>query len=261
MGSHTSVVRHKKKYLPLSMKLRFFYDFIMFVIFMTMYGLYSPFVATYALLGMSMLKMGITLAGKEKVKLLDWVEFSFLTVFCIATLALHQAFFIQVKAPLLSVLFVGGMIAYSLNTKESFMRNLFEKDFKIPPMPEDTWKKIDHMVIANLLIKAAIVFTIIFGFSDTVWFYSNFVLPAFDLTMMAGIYLTARPHFQKNPALDIKPIQPLRVSNLVAHARTFTPQPMLILLSGFRAVRGNEGGMSSASLHDGRISPGSSPGR
>lgn len=259
MGSHASVVVRKRKSLPLSMKLRFLYDLMMFIVFMSMYSFYSPFIATYALLGLSTLKMGVTLAGKEPVKLLDWVEFAFLTAFCVATLAFHQAIFIQIKAPLLSVLFVGGMIAYSFSTGKSFMRNLLEKDFKFPPMPEDTWKKIDYMLITNLLVKAAIVFTIIFAFSDTVWFYSNFVLPAFDLTMMAGIYLTTHPHMEKDPELDIKPFQPHRAESIHAYAQAFATTPMMLLLSGFKAVRGNEGEMSSASLQAGRISPGASP--
>lgn len=86
--------------LPMSMKVRFLYDIGMFIVFMTLYSVYSPFIATYALLGLSTLKMGAVLYKEREPKLFDWVEFGFLTAFCVATLAFHAALFIQIKAPI-----------------------------------------------------------------------------------------------------------------------------------------------------------------
>lgn len=230
------------------MKLRFLYDIGMFIVFMTIYSVFNPFIATYALLGMATLKMAIALSGKEAPKKLDWVEFALLTAFCIATLVFHAAIFLKIKAPLLGVLFAGGMVAYILNTKESFMKTLFEKDFELPHMPASAWKKIDYMVITNILIKAAIVSTIIFVFSDTVWYYSNFVLPLFDLTTMAGMYLVGNPYFKKEEerleldatAPTTKP--PLLIEKAIQYARTFTP--FLILHRGLKGVHSAENTVS-----------------
>jgi intracellular septation protein len=245
MAKKSHAETQQKDAFPLSMRLRFLYDLSMFIVFMTLYSVYDPFIATYALLGMSTAKMTAILAAKEPVKLLDWVEFAFLTAFCVATLAFHAAIFIKIKAPLLGVLFLAGMIGYSAYTGHSFMQKLVGKEFHVD-LPKDVWRKIDHVIIANLAIKAAIVFTIIFAFPEPVWYFSNFVLPLFDLTMCAIIFMAVEPHLHlpQTRLVDMKDLHPKQHPQLLTrinkHITGIAPTPVLFLKQGYASVRGEE---------------------
>jgi intracellular septation protein len=113
-------------------------DFLPVIAFFVAYKLADIYVATGVAIAAGVLLIGISLVRRQPIKPVQWISLGFILVFGLATILLHDEYYIKLKWTLfyglMSVLILGAL-AFGKNPLKTLLGNEID-------LPPDAWRRL-----------------------------------------------------------------------------------------------------------------------
>lgn len=113
-------------------------DFLPLIAFFVSFKLWGIYVATGVAIAAGVLQIGIALIRKQPIKPVQWIGLGFIVVFGLATIVLHDEYYIKIKWTLFYGL-MGALILIAVAFRKNPLRALLGNDLELPA---DAWQKL-----------------------------------------------------------------------------------------------------------------------
>jgi len=142
------------------------FEFIPLLVFFALYKLYDIYVATAALMVVTLLQMAFIWFRHGKLEKMHWVTLVLILVFGGFTLLFHDDAFIKWKVTVINLLFAGALLISQWGFNKPLIKQMLGKELQLP---DAIWRRV-NLAWAGFFALCAVLNTYIaFHLPQDVW--------------------------------------------------------------------------------------------
>ncbi|GAA4496302.1 septation protein A [Pseudaeromonas paramecii] len=142
------------------------FEFIPLLVFFALYKLYDIYVATAALMVVTLLQMAFIWFRHGKLEKMHWVTLVLILVFGGFTLLLHDDAFIKWKVTVINLLFAGALLISQWGFNKPLIKQMLGKELQLPDL---IWRRVNLAWAGFFALCAALNTYIAFHLPQDVW--------------------------------------------------------------------------------------------
>jgi len=142
------------------------FDFIPLLVFFALYKLYDIYVATAALMVVTLLQMAFIWFRHGKLEKMHWVTLVLILVFGGFTLLLHDDAFIKWKVTVINLLFAGALLISQWGFNKPLIKQMLGKELQLPDL---IWRRVNLAWAGFFALCAGLNTYIAFHLPQEVW--------------------------------------------------------------------------------------------
>ncbi len=163
-------------------------EFIPLIIFFALYKLYDIYIATGALIVVTIIQVAVTWLVYKKVEKVQVITAVLVTVFGGMTIFFQDDNFIKWKVTIVYVLFAAGLLVTHFMGKP-LIKAMLGKEITLP---DNVWRNVNHAWVAFFTVLAVLNIVVAYSMPLDVWVnFKVFGLMALSLiyTLASGVYI------------------------------------------------------------------------
>lgn len=142
------------------------FDFIPLLVFFALYKLYDIYVATGALMVVTVLQMAFIWFRHRKLEKTQWLTLLLILVFGGFTLLFHDDVFIKWKVTVINLLFAGALLISQWGFNKPLIKQMLGKELQLPDL---IWRRVNLAWAGFFALCAALNTYIAFHLPQDVW--------------------------------------------------------------------------------------------
>ncbi|WP_409420393.1 septation protein A [Pseudaeromonas sp. ZJS20] len=142
------------------------FEFIPLLVFFALYKLYDIYVATAALMVVTLLQMAFIWFRHGKLEKMHWVTLVLILVFGGFTLLFHDDAFIKWKVTVINLLFAGALLISQWGFNKPLIKQMLGKELQLP---DAIWRRVNLAWAGFFALCAALNTYIAFHLPQDVW--------------------------------------------------------------------------------------------
>ncbi len=142
------------------------FEFIPLLVFFALYKLYDIYVATAALMVVTLLQMAFIWFRHGKLEKMHWVTLVLILVFGGFTLLLHDDAFIKWKVTVINLLFAGALLISQWGFNKPLIKQMLGKELQLPDL---IWRRVNLAWAGFFALCAGLNTYIAFHLPQEVW--------------------------------------------------------------------------------------------
>lgn len=142
------------------------FEFIPLLVFFALYKLYDIYVATAALMVVTVVQMAFVWFRNGKLEKMHWVTLVLILVFGGFTLLFHDDSFIKWKVTVINLLFAGALLISQWGFNKPLIKQMLGKELQLPDV---IWRRVNLAWAGFFALCAALNTYIAFHLPQSVW--------------------------------------------------------------------------------------------
>lgn len=142
------------------------FEFIPLLVFFALYKLYDIYVATAALMVVTVVQMAFVWFRNGKLEKMHWVTLVLILVFGGFTLLFHDDSFIKWKVTVINLLFAGALLISQWVFNKPLIKQMLGKELQLP---DAIWRRVNLAWAGFFALCAALNTYIAFHLPQSVW--------------------------------------------------------------------------------------------